>query len=107
MNVIKTTALDTGKATILASSTLQHNFDAVAGLYSDFIKQASASNPIKILALAIHRGGGRGNRGGHGSGCRNCRSGYNGRIPSDTELLKNCHIVDHYHNGKENPNLNK
>ena len=61
---IKTTRLDTVKATILSSDEYRADFDKCVTLYKDFIKQSDGQLELKIAA--VHSGGEKWD--GNGSG---------------------------------------
>ena len=64
---IKTTKLDTVKATILAYGDYRPNFDGFVTVYKDFIKQLDGNIELKIYALRTNSDG-KGCGGGGGSG---------------------------------------
>lgn len=63
---IKTTKLDTIKATILSSAEYRADFDGCVTLYKDFIKQSDGALELKVAALKTGVGGGKGGGGGSG-----------------------------------------
>ena len=63
---IKTTRLDTVKATILSSDEYRADFDKCVTLYKDFIKQSDGQLELKVAA--VHSGGDKSDGGGTGKG---------------------------------------
>ena len=63
---IKTTRLDTIKATILSSSDYRSDFDSCVTLYKDFIKQSDMQPELKISAVDTDAS--TGDKSGNGGG---------------------------------------